>query len=314
MQCWYAPCLCRQVWWHAVNLPPVAALCCVQAVRLMSLTPHLRQLQALVAAQRLPPLLLAELLSPGTTRTAVQRQPKHLATVQPALPPALLHELVGQFNSSQQKAIAAAAAGYLPTAAAAASAGAAAAAAYDGPGSSAARPQAVQQAAREQLVLVQGPPGTVSGHSSLPCTSLPCSPPAPNSPGPYLCLPLALQGKSAAILGMCSALLAANTPRSTIINGSSKGGDGGSKAAAAAALKLQRAVFVNPAVRVLLCAQSNAAVDELCTRLANRGVVGRLAWWGWGGVGGAEGMLGDTFWDASGNCMHRDCMQASTRL
>lgn len=206
-----------------------------QAVRLMSLTPHLRQLQALVAAQRLPPLLLAELLSPATTAAASQRAPAQLAAVQPPLAPPLLAQLQGQYNRSQQVAIAAAAAGYRPAAMAPA-AGA----------SGSTRPAAAS--ASQQVVLVQGPPGT---------------------------------GKTSAILGMLSVFLAANTPKCPA--GASKPGGGGSSKPGAppgstAAQPPRRApAVVNPTARVLLCAQSNAAVDELCMRLASRGVVGRCA-------------------------------------
>lgn len=235
-----------------------------QAVRLMSLTPHLRQLQALVAAQRLPPLLLAELLSPGTTAprgAAAQRQPKQqLAAVQPPLPAPLLQALQAQYNSSQQAAIASAIAGYRPAAtAAAAGAGAGAGSSSTG-ASTGARPPAAPaaQQQQQQLVLVQGPPGT---------------------------------GKSAAILGMCSAFLAVNAPRAGAA-GSGGGGKAAGRAAAAAPAAASKqakraAAVVNPTARVLLAAQSNAAVDELCTRLAARGVVGRCA----GARSGSQGTV-----------------------
>lgn len=216
-----------------------------QAVRLMSLTPHLRQLQALVAVQRLPPLLLAELLSPGTT-AASRQAPPQLGAVQPQLPAPLLAALQAQYNSSQQTAIAAAAAGYQPASSAAQGSGSSSADGLNSGISSAARPQG-----RQQLVLVQGPPGT---------------------------------GKTSAILGMLSAFLAANSPKAASSGrAGSKAGSGstsrdassGAAGTAATAARQRPAAVVNPTVRVLLCAQSNAAVDELCTRLASRGVVGR---------------------------------------
>ena len=219
-----------------------------QAVRLMSLTPHLRQLQALVAAQRLPPLLLAELLSPGTTSasrgsgSAGTQQQQQLAAVQPPLPAPMLRQLQQQYNSSQQASIAAAAAGYQPASSAAAAAAAA-------QGALAAAPAASSRGQRH-VTLVQGPPGT---------------------------------GKTSAILGMLSVFLSANTPRGAG-SGSSKAVSAGQAPARSkqplppsGAAAGRPAVVINPAVRVLLCAQSNAAVDELCTRLASRGVVGRCA-------------------------------------
>ena len=173
------------------------------AVCVLSLVPHMRQLQALVAAQAQPPALLAELLLP----TSVARGPAAAApalplrAVLPPLPPALLAELCKKYNSSQQEAIAAAAQGFAPSAQAEAAAGGAA--------PKRGRP----------FVLVQGPPGT---------------------------------GKTAAVLGMLSVFLAANSP--------SPGREG-----------------TTPTARVLVCAQSNAAVDELCRRIADTGVVGRCA-------------------------------------
>ena len=215
------------------------------AVRLMSLTPHLRQLQALVAAQRLPPLLLAELLSPGTTTAgsgsgsggAHQQQP--LAAVHPPLAAPMLRQLQQHYNSSQQAAIAAAAAGYQPARSAAA-AGAAQGAVQAAP--------AASSRGQRHVTLVQGPPGT---------------------------------GKTSAILGMLSVFLSANAPRGSG-SGSGKAGSAGKAPAsskqpppAAHVAAGRPAAVINPTVRVLLCAQSNAAVDELCTRLASRGVVGR---------------------------------------
>jgi senataxin len=216
-----------------------------QAVRLMSLTPHLRQLQALVAAQRLPPLLLAELLSPGTTTASRgsgsggAEQQQQLATVHPSLPTPMLRQLQQHYNSSQQAAIAAAAAGYQP-ASCAATAGAAQGAL--------AAALASSNRGQRHVTLVQGPPGT---------------------------------GKTSAILGMLSVFLSANAPKGV---GNGKAGSNGKPPAsskqqvppaAVTAAAGRPAAVINPTVRVLLCAQSNAAVDELCTRLASRGVVGR---------------------------------------
>ncbi len=213
-----------------------------QAVRLFSLTPHLRQLQALVAAQKLPPLLLAELLEPQGSAGA-GASTTQLSSVQPPLPPPLLRQLQQQYNSSQRSAIAAAATGFRPAASKAAVAARSGAADGGEPGAAA----AVQQQAGQQCVLVQGPPGT---------------------------------GKTAAILGMLSAFLAPNTPKpgKAANDGSSKAGSSAArKQQAAAAVAASRQAVVNPTVRVLLVAQSNAAVDELCTRLAARGVIGRWA-------------------------------------
>ncbi|KAL4457300.1 hypothetical protein ABPG75_012165 [Micractinium tetrahymenae] len=216
-----------------------------QAVRLMSLTPHLRQLQALVAAQKLPPLLLAELLDPqasaaggSSPQQALQLQ---LSAVQLPLPGPLLRQLQQQYNGSQRSAIAAAATGFRP-AASRATPGATGSAGNGVEEQTA--PPAQQLQAGQQCVLVQGPPGT---------------------------------GKTAAILGMLSAFLSPNTPKpgkaagKTAEDSSSKAG----KQQAAAAAVAGRQAVVNPTIRVLLAAQSNAAVDELCTRLAARGVIGR---------------------------------------
>ena len=201
-----------------------------KAVRLASLVPHFRQLQALVAAQRLPPLLLAELLSPRTTAPTAtgssgsggrRTSQAQLSALQPPLPPTMLPALRQQFNGSQQAAIAAAAAGYMAGTAPEQASGLAGAAA------SVAEP-AVPRGS-QQIVLVQGPPGT---------------------------------GKTAAVMGMLSAFLAPNTPPRP------------AGEAPAGSYKARPAV-VNPTARVLLCAQSNAAVDELCARLAGKGVVGR---------------------------------------
>lgn len=215
-----------------------------QAVRLMSLTPHLRQLQALVAAQRLPPLLLAELLSPGTT-AASRQAPQQLAAVQPPLPSALLAALQKQYDTSQQAAIAAAAAGYQPASAAAQGRGTAGSVGGSADNTHSSGNGMSRSQGSKQLVLVQGPPGT---------------------------------GKTSAILGMLSAFLAANSPKLGSSKASSRAGASGSSSEAAAARRHPLAV-VNPTVRVLLCAQSNAAVDELCARLAARGVVGRCVSW-----------------------------------
>lgn len=219
-----------------------------QAVRLFSLTPHLRQLQALVAAQKLPPLLLAELLDPRGSaaggEAAQQAQQPQLSSVQPPLAAPLLRQLEQQYNSSQRGAIAAAVGGFR------AAAGGNAAGAQNsagGGGEAGALPARRQQQAGQQLVLVQGPPGT---------------------------------GKTAAILGMLSAFLAPNTPKpGKAADGSSTkgGGSAAGKQRVAAAGAPGRQGVVNPTVRVLLAAQSNAAVDELCARLAARGVIGRCA-------------------------------------
>jgi senataxin len=229
-----------------------------QAVKLMSLTPHSRQLQALVAAQRLPSALLSELLSPTAAGPAARAalsaaagevQSEGLAAVQPPLPPPLLAALRRRYNSSQQAAIATAAAGYLPAGTpipGSTSSGGSALTAPPRPGGHAASGDG------KQIILVQGPPGT---------------------------------GKTSAILGMLSVFLATNTPKGKSSSGgkpaaedwskTQHAGEGEEAAAAATGGGRRRAAVVNPAVRVLVCAQSNAAVDELCARLASCGILGR---------------------------------------
>ncbi|KAK9830550.1 hypothetical protein WJX72_012414 [[Myrmecia] bisecta] len=197
--------------------------------RIMSWTPHLRQFLALCRAFSLPPPLLQQILHP---------QPPSQGHAAPrldrcALPPGLHQALAADYNSSQQRAIAASLGG------------------------------------SGQFTLVQGPPGT---------------------------------GKTAAILAIVSGILAKNpsTGHSTVANaepskkgskkhkggtagvaacaGPSKEGSkkhtGGTAGVAADAAIPQACLVMGqpPPARVLVCAQSNAAIDELIARLAVQGL------------------------------------------
>lgn len=195
------------------------------AARLMSLTPHLRQLQALVAAQSLPPRMLRELLTPQAPAPGAPAPAPDAAaaggTVAAVvgLPPGLQDALRQRYNPSQQAAISAALAGFHalgagatgpggrgassvrggPTAGAGASSAAAGGQA-SAPAGAAAAAAAVAAAPPAHLqpcfTLIQGPPGT---------------------------------GKTAAIIGMLSGLLVGNATRAA------KRGTGGGGSASAAA-------------------------------------------------------------------------------
>ncbi|GAB4823482.1 hypothetical protein N2152v2_010528 [Parachlorella kessleri] len=216
------------------------------AARLMSLTPHLRQLQALVAMQALPSRLRQELLQPRApsahAAAAAAAQPPPAAALA-ALPSGLRDALQGRYNASQQAAVAAALAGFCPSVAPEAPPGGPSGAGKAAASASAApAPVAAVSSGRPCFTLVQGPPGT---------------------------------GKTAAIIGMLSGLLVANIVskagagrRGASSKGKGKDGREGGKA-------LGSCDVVNPTVRVLVCAQSNAAVDELVTRIATKGLVGR---------------------------------------
>ena len=154
------------------------------------------------------------------------------------------------FDASQQAAIAAAASGFQP--ATPTGPGAQPTGGFSsGSGAARQRQQQEQHQQQQQIVLIQGPPGT---------------------------------GKTSAIMGMLSAFLASNAaaPSSAGSSNSSggarggvgqqqqqqRGGGGGSGSSGS------KPAGAPPRVRVLLCAQSNAAVDELCSRVA-KGVMSR---------------------------------------
>lgn len=187
----------------------------------MSLTPHLRQLQALVAAQALPTTLVRELLHPqpppalagggGAAATAAsvgaEARGSMAGGVELAgLPGGLRDTLLQRFNPSQQAAIAAAVAGFqaadaVPrvsangksTAGAGGATGGTAAATTGPAGASLAG--AVVPSRGPCFTLIQGPPGT---------------------------------GKTAAIIGMLSALLVRNAEAGRGPGGRAQRGHGGS--------------------------------------------------------------------------------------
>jgi hypothetical protein len=121
------------------------------AARLMSLTPHLRQLQALVAMQALPARLRQELLAPSAPAAAAA------AAAGTLLPVGLRDALRQRYNASQQAAISTALEGFQRQAE---GAGRAVAPAGSGGGPAAAAAAADSGPASPCFTLIQGPPGT----------------------------------------------------------------------------------------------------------------------------------------------------------
>eukprot|EP00850_Spirogloea_muscicola_P007996 SM000041S15555 [mRNA] locus=s41:680126:694929:- [translate_table: standard] len=200
------------------------------AVRLISLTPQIREFQALAALHVLP---LASLIL-GTPRGAKQeRRPGSYGKRLEELPEGLRSRLQAEYNLSQLAAVEIA----IAQAASLAS-----------------------SASCHQLMLVQGPPGT---------------------------------GKTKTIVGIVSSLLAVKKRICVRKNKSSSSSDmrGGPTAAALSPWQAAaRAMYLaeedsrvgemaqsgkgSHGGRVLVCAQSNAAVDEIVARIAVRGLYG----------------------------------------
>lgn len=87
---------------------------------------------------------------------------------------------------------------------------------------------------------------------------------APSRPGPPG------TGKTSVILGIVSALLATKGPPAARATAAATGRRGA--ADAAPAIRGMRLTGPPPNARVLVCAQSNAAIDEIVARLAAQGV------------------------------------------